>query len=81
MGIITDILKDIPLSAVLRERITDLESKMTTMQQENTSLKDENHKLKTENIELKQQIEKLSHKSPPGPGAIVNFHDPKLDKI
>jgi hypothetical protein len=39
MGIFTDILKEIPLSAVLRERLTDAETKMAALEQENASLK------------------------------------------
>jgi cell division protein FtsB len=47
MGIITDILKEIPLSAVLRERLADQEIKMATLEAENAALKSENTVLKS----------------------------------
>ena len=59
MGIITDILKDIPLSAVLRERLVDQEKKMTILETENSALKAENLALKNENSDLKALIENL----------------------
>ena len=36
MSIITEILKEIPLSAVLKERLTEAESKMTILEKENS---------------------------------------------
>ncbi len=75
MSIITDILKEIPLSAVLRERLTDAEAKMATLEKENTGLKTERDTLKTENqnlrVDLKkahEEIERLK-KPPQHPGA------------
>ena len=59
MGIITDILKDIPLSAVLRERLVDQEKKMAILEAENAALKTENLALKNENSDLKALIENL----------------------
>jgi hypothetical protein len=41
MGAITDILKDIPLSAVLRERLVDKEVAITKLETENKELKAE----------------------------------------
>ena len=52
MSIITDILKDIPLSAVLRERLQELEKKHSELETENTKLKEENQKLKSRLEEL-----------------------------
>jgi hypothetical protein len=52
MGIITDILKEIPLSAVLKEKILALEDKMSVLESENLVLKTENQKLKIENLKL-----------------------------
>jgi cell shape-determining protein MreC len=52
MGIITDILKEIPLSAVLRERLQELEKKYSELETENTKLKEENRKLKSTIEEL-----------------------------
>ena len=59
MGIITDILKEIPLSAVLREKIINLETKMSVLEAENATLKTENLTLKNENSDLKALIENL----------------------
>lgn len=71
MSIITDILKEIPLSAVLRERLTDAETKMAALINENTSLKAENAVLKTENQNLRVDLKKAQDeiavlKNPPG---------------
>ena len=59
MGIITDILKDIPLSAVLRERLVDQEKKMSVLETENAILKAENAILKAENKDLKARLQKI----------------------
>lgn len=56
MGIITDILKDVPLSAVLKEKIIKLENEMSV-------LKTENAVLKSENEELKSKIEIFEEKN------------------
>jgi regulator of replication initiation timing len=58
MSIITDILKEVPLSAILRERLTDAEAKMAALENENTSLKTENAILKTENQNLHVDLKK-----------------------
>jgi len=57
MGIITDILKDIPLSAVLRERLIDQEKTMATLEAENLALKNENSDLKALVENLRQEIQ------------------------
>jgi len=57
MGIITDILKDIPLSAVLRERLADQEKKMLALETENLALKNENSDLKALVENLRQEIQ------------------------
>ena len=54
MGII-DLLKDIPLSAVLREKLISLES-------ENKSLKEENASLKVSNSDKDEVIRNLKKK-------------------
>jgi cell division protein FtsB len=81
MGIITEMLKGIPLNSVLRERIVQMESQMAILKEENAALKNQNAELKTENIKLKQQINKLSHDQPPVVGNIIDTTDPALDKI
>ena len=45
MGSIIDILKEIPLSAVLKERLIDQERKMATLEKENAELRIRIHKL------------------------------------
>jgi septal ring factor EnvC (AmiA/AmiB activator) len=77
MGIITDILKEIPLSAVLRERLADQEIKMATLEAENAALKSENTVLKSkfessqkDNEELRRKIkeyEQVTKQLPNGP--------------
>jgi len=52
MGFITDILKDIPVNAVLRSKIKELGKKYEEIEAENTQLKDENQKLKSKVKEL-----------------------------
>jgi len=53
MGAILDLLKDIPLSAVVKERLTQAEAKITTLERENTILKEENAVLKRDVQNLK----------------------------
>ena len=62
MGIITDILKEIPLSAVLRERLLTQEMKMTDLEAENAALKAENAVLKTQLTQLRKDNEELRTK-------------------
>jgi predicted ArsR family transcriptional regulator len=52
MGIITDILKELPLNAVLRDKLQDLERKYGALEVENAKLKEENQELKTKLKEL-----------------------------
>ena len=56
MGIITEILKELPLSAVLREKIVGLETKMSALESENLVLKKELEKSK---LTIDQQSEKI----------------------
>jgi predicted nuclease with TOPRIM domain len=59
MGIITDILKEIPLSTVLKERLTEAESKMATLEKENAVLKTENQNLHVQLQKAQEEIERL----------------------
>jgi len=59
MGVITDILKGIPLSAVLKERLTQLETEMAVLKSENELLKSNNKILESENTELKAKLQKI----------------------
>lgn len=57
MGIITDILKEIPLGAVLREKLQELEKKYSELETENTKLKEKNRKLTSRLEELTKTSE------------------------
>ncbi len=52
MGFILDILKDIPVNAVLRDKLQQLEKKYEELEAENTQLKGENQRLKSKVKEL-----------------------------
>src|SRR5690349_1585929 len=62
MGFLTDVLKEIPLSAVLKEKIASIEAKHAATETENAILKDDLHEAKAEITKLKKQIEELAHK-------------------
>lgn len=53
MGFLTDILKEIPVNAVLRGKLEDLEKKYEKLVAENVELKGENQ-------ELKRKVEELT---------------------
>lgn len=59
MGIILDILKEIPLSAVLREQLTNHETKMAVLEKESLVLKKEKLILSVENLVLKNKNSNL----------------------
>ena len=62
MGWITDLLKEVPLSAVLKEKIATIEAKNAQTEAENASLKDDLREAKAEIAKLKNQIEAFPHK-------------------
>jgi hypothetical protein len=57
MGVITDILKELPLSAVLKEQIISLEKKMSALEAENLILKT---KLQESKVQINQYVEKIA---------------------
>jgi hypothetical protein len=59
MSIITDILKEIPLSAVLKERLTEAEAKMAALEKENAVLKAENQNLRVDLQKAQEEIRTL----------------------
>ncbi|HEX8844316.1 MAG TPA: cell division protein ZapB [Pyrinomonadaceae bacterium] len=61
MGILSDLLKEIPLSTVLKEKITTFEQEIAALKQENATLKDDNRKFQAENKRLKDEIQSLTH--------------------
>ncbi|MEJ2656722.1 MAG: hypothetical protein P8012_05940 [Desulfobacterales bacterium] len=56
MGFITDLLKDIPLSAVIKEKLVDAEKEISVLQSDNSTLKTENKNL---NISLEQKNKEI----------------------
>ncbi|MGD0650025.1 MAG: hypothetical protein ABSA97_02620 [Verrucomicrobiia bacterium] len=76
MGVITDILKEVPLSAVLKERLTDAESKMAILEKENAHLKAENQNLRVDLQKAHAEIERLKGKNQP---QICFGADPPVD--
>jgi predicted RNase H-like nuclease (RuvC/YqgF family) len=62
MGLLTDILKEIPQAAVLKEKIATIEAKYAASDTENAILKDDLREAKAEIAKLKNQVEELSHK-------------------
>src|SRR5258706_16444871 len=55
MGILYDMLKGLPLNAVLREKINDIEAKYAALETENAILKDDNRKLRQDRV-AKQRL-------------------------
>ena len=62
MGLISDILKDIPLSANLQEKLRTLEAKFAALETENAILKDDLRKAQVENKRLKAEIDRATPK-------------------
>jgi predicted RNase H-like nuclease (RuvC/YqgF family) len=62
MGLLTDILKEIPQAAVLKEKIATVEAKYASTETENAILKDDLHQAKAKILQLEKQIEELTHK-------------------
>ncbi len=56
MGIVTEILKGLPLSAVLEDKLKNLEKKYETIDKENEQLRDALEAMGEENAELKKQL-------------------------
>jgi predicted transcriptional regulator len=62
MGLLTDILKEIPQAAVLKEKIAAIEAKYAAADTENAILKDDLRKANTEIAKLRKQVEDLTPK-------------------
>jgi DNA-binding MarR family transcriptional regulator len=61
MGFLTDVLKEVPLSAVLREKIAAFEAENASLKTENAILKDDLRQAKGEVVKLKEEIQRLTH--------------------
>jgi hypothetical protein len=62
MGLLTDILKEIPQAAVLKEKIASIEAKYAAADTENAILKDDLRKAQAEIAKLRKQVEDLTPK-------------------
>jgi predicted RNase H-like nuclease (RuvC/YqgF family) len=62
MGLLSDILKEIPQAAVLKEKIATIEAKYAASDTENSILKDDLREANAEITKLKRQVEELTHK-------------------
>jgi DNA repair exonuclease SbcCD ATPase subunit len=60
MSWISDLLKEIPLTAVLREKIATIEEKQAALETENAILKDDKRKLQARILELEHQLQALT---------------------
>jgi DNA-binding MarR family transcriptional regulator len=60
MGFITDLLKDVPLSAVIREKLIDAEKKVSVLEQKIQSLELENQNLKISLEEKDKEIDRFN---------------------
>jgi hypothetical protein len=61
MSLLSDILKDIPLSAVLREKISAIETENAQLKTEIAILKDDLRQAQAENQRLKNTLQELAH--------------------
>ena len=61
MGWITDLLKEIPQAAILKEKITAIEAKYEATETENAILKDDLREAKAHIQKLEKQIKELTH--------------------
>ena len=61
MGLLTDIIKEIPHTAVLQEKIAAVEAKYAATETENAILKDDLRAAQKEITKLKEQVETFTH--------------------
>jgi predicted nuclease with TOPRIM domain len=61
MGLLTDILKDLPLSANLQEKVRTFEAENAALKTENAILKDDLRQAKAEIQKLEKRLEELTH--------------------
>jgi hypothetical protein len=63
MSLLTEILKEIPLSTVLREKIATIEAANAALETENAILKDDLREARIELAKLQQHTHELTHNS------------------
>lgn len=61
MSVLADILKEIPLSAILKEKVATIEAENATLKTENAVLKDDLREAKTQLVKLGKRIEELAN--------------------
>lgn len=67
MGWLTDLFKDVPLSAELREKLADVEAENDAVKTDNVILKDDLRQAKAQILKLEKKLDTYSH-------------DPELDE-
>ena len=63
MGWLTDIFKDVPLSAELREKLATIEAENDALKTDNVILKDDLREAKAEILRLKKKLDQFTHHS------------------
>ncbi|MGI9068370.1 MAG: hypothetical protein ACR2HX_18445 [Pyrinomonadaceae bacterium] len=61
MSLLADILREIPLSTVLREKIATIDAENAALQTENAILKDHLREAKAQTTQLSKEIDRLTH--------------------
>jgi hypothetical protein len=61
MGLLTEILKEVPLSAELRKKIAKIEAENDGLKTENVILKDNLREAKAQIIKLEKRIDQFTH--------------------
>jgi Winged helix-turn-helix DNA-binding len=61
MGWFTDLFKDVPLSAELREKLATIEAENDTLKTDNVILKDDLREAKGEIIRLQRRLDQFTH--------------------
>jgi len=61
MGLLTDILKEVPLSAELRKKVAKTEAEHDGLKTENVILKDNLREAKAQIIKLEKRIDQFTH--------------------
>jgi predicted RNase H-like nuclease (RuvC/YqgF family) len=63
MGWLTDIFKDVPLSAELREKLATIEAENDALKTDNVILKDDLREAKAEILRLEKKLDQFTHHS------------------
>ena len=61
MGLLTDILREIPLSAVLKEKVAAIEAEKARLETDNAILKDDLREAKTKIAQLEKRLQPKGH--------------------